>query len=538
VPTAAPTAAADPLDAVVVGAGFAGLYQLHRLRGQGLRVRVFDAAEDVGGTWYWNRYPGCRCDVESVDYSYSFSPELDQEWTWTERYAAQPEILAYLRHVADRFDLRRDITFSTSVTAASFAEDRWTVTTDGGETVSARFLIMATGCLSVLKPPEVDGLDRFAGPVHHTGRWPHEGVDVSGRRVAVIGTGSSGVQSIPLLAADAARLTVFQRTPSYVLPAHNRPLTSEEIADRKANYPEHRAAARTSGFGIPRAPATGERALEVSPAQRRARYQGAYDEGVLIALGGTFADLRLDQAANDTVAEFIRGKIRDRVADPETAEALSPRGYPFGTKRHALDTGYFETYNSEHVELVDLRQTPLVEVTGTGVRTTERLYEVDVLVLATGFDAMTGALLAPDIRGRDGRTLREAWADGPRTHLGLAVAGFPNLFVITGPGSPSVLSNMVVSIEQHADWIADAIAELDRRGLPTIEATPEAEAEWVAHVAELADHTLLPKADSWYIGANVPGKPRVFMAYLGGVGPYRQRCDAEAEAGYPGFRLG
>ncbi|MET0188095.1 MAG: NAD(P)/FAD-dependent oxidoreductase [Pseudonocardia sediminis] len=528
----------ERVDAVIVGAGFAGMYQLLRLREAGLSTRVFDAAGDVGGTWYWNRYPGARCDVESMAYSYSFSPELEQEWTWTSRYADQPEILSYLNHVADRFDLRRDITFSTSVLSARYDEAaaRWTVVTDGGETVSAQFLIMATGCLSMSKAPEVPGEERFGGVVAHTGHWPHDGVDVAGKRVAVIGTGSSGIQAIPILAASAAEVTVFQRTPNFSMPAYNRPLDDGEISERKATYPEYRAAARASGFGLPTVPAT-QSAFDVDDAERTARYQAAWEKGVLVAVAGSFTDVRTDLAANDTAAEFVRSKIRETVTDPATAETLSPRSYPFGTKRPCLDTGYYETYNRENVHLVDLRATPLQEITEDGVRTSEAEYGCDVIVFATGFDAMTGALNAIDIRGRDGLPLTNKWSEGPRTYLGLAVAGFPNLFVITGPGSPSVLSNMVVSIEQHVDWVTDAVLSVRGRGLSTIEADARAEDEWVAHVEAVGNMTLFPQADSWYMGANVPGKPRVFMAYVGGVGPYRQRCDDVAAKDYEGFAL-
>ncbi|MEJ2867706.1 NAD(P)/FAD-dependent oxidoreductase [Actinomycetospora sp. OC33-EN08] len=530
----------DPrtVDAVVVGAGFAGMYQLYRLRELGLTTRVFEAGDGVGGTWYWNRYPGARCDVESMSYSYSFSPELEQEWNWTEKYPAQPEILRYADHVADRFDLRRDITFDTRVTAAVYdeARERWTVTTDGGESVDTQFLIMATGCLSHSKLPEVPGLERFQGPTYHTAHWPKEGVDFTGQRVAVIGTGSSGVQSIPIIASQAADLTVFQRTPAYSLAANNRPLEQGEIDEMKAHYREWRDAQRTSGFGVPIEPAT-RSALEVSDEERRAKYQGAWDTGTLTAIIGGYTDTLSDRAANDTAAEFVREKIRERVTDPEVAETLSPRSYPIGTKRPCLDTRYYETYNEPHVHLVDLRKTPLVGLTETGVQTSENAYDVDAVVFATGFDAMTGALSAIDIRGRGGVALKDKWGEGPRSYLGLGVAGFPNLFTITGPSSPSVLSNMIVSIEQHVEWITDAVGHLREHGLTTMEATVEAEDEWVAHVAEVGDATLYPQADSWYMGSNVPGKPRVFLAYIGGVGAYRELCTQIARDGYRGFTL-
>jgi cation diffusion facilitator CzcD-associated flavoprotein CzcO len=530
----------DPrtLDAVVVGAGFAGMYQLYRLRELGLRAHVFEAGDGVGGTWYWNRYPGARCDVESMSYSYSFSPELEQEWNWTEKYPAQPEILRYANHVADRFDLRRDITFETRVASAVLddARERWTVTTDSGETVDCQFVIMATGCLSHSKLPEIPGIERFTGPTYHTAHWPKEGVDFTGRRVAVIGTGSSGVQSIPIIASQAADLTVFQRTPAYSLAANNRPLEQSEIDEMKANYRDWRVAQRTSGFGVPMEPAT-QSALEVSESERTAKYQHAWDTGTLTAIIGGYVDTLSDNAANDTAAEFVRQKIRERVTDPDVAETLSPRSYPIGTKRPCLDTRYYETYNLPHVHLVDLRKTPLVGLTETGVQTSEQTYDVDDVVFATGFDAMTGALTAIDIRGRGGIALADRWSEGPRSYLGLAMAGFPNLFTITGPSSPSVLSNMIVSIEQHVEWITDAISHLREKGLTTIEATAQAEDAWVAHAAEIGDATLFPQADSWYMGANVPGKPRVFMAYVGGVGAYREHCTQIAADGYPGFAL-
>jgi cation diffusion facilitator CzcD-associated flavoprotein CzcO len=534
----APRSQSTAVDAVIVGAGIAGLYQLHRLRQAGRTVRVFETADGVGGTWYWNRYPGARCDVASIYYSYSFSPELEQEWAWTERYPSQPEILRYVNHVADRFDLRKDITFSCRVTSAAWDDDghHWDVTVSTGETVRAQFLIMATGCLSVSKDPEVPGAETFRGPIYHTGHWPHEGVDFTGQRLGVIGTGSSGIQSIPILAEQAADLTVFQRTPNFSMPAHNRPLTGQEIADAKASYPVTREAMRVSGFGMPSVPAT-QSALEVTGEQRTATFQAGWDRGDLVTLIGSFTDTLVSKEANETAAEFIRAKIRDTVDDPDLAEALSPRSFPVGTKRPCLDSGYYETFNKSHVHLVDLRKTPLVEITEKGVRTSAADYEFDALVFATGFDAMTGALTAIDITGRDSVLLRDKWASGPRSYLGLAIAGFPNLFTITGPSSPSVLSNMMVSIEQHVDWITDCIQHLRRTGSERIEATADAEDQWVGHVEETGNFTLFPLADSWYMGANVPGKPRVFMAYIGGVGVYRQKCDEVAQEDYAGFAV-
>ncbi|GGJ70548.1 flavin-containing monooxygenase [Streptomyces brasiliensis] len=526
------------IDAIIVGAGIAGLYQLYKLRELGMNIRVLEAGDDVGGTWYWNRYPGARCDVESLSYSYSFSPELEQEWTWTERYPAQPEILRYINHVAERFDLRKDITFGTRVVSAVYDEaiQRWLVDTDTGESIDSQFLIMATGCLSASKLPEVPGLERFQGPTYHTGHWPHEGVDFTGMRVGVIGTGSSSVQSTPIIAEQAAELTVFQRTPAYSLAARNRPLEQSEIAEMKANYRTWREAQRTSGFGVPVELPT-QSALEVSQEERTAKYEDGWRAGTLVSILAGYTDTLTDQEANETAAEFVRQKIRERVHDPEVAEALCPRTYPFGTKRPCLDTGYYETFNKSHVHLVDLRKTPLVELTERGLRTSEREYEFDAIVFATGFDAMTGALNAIDIRGKDGIALRDRWAEGPRSYLGLAVAGFPNLFTITGPSSPSVLSNMIVSIEQHVDWITDCFTYLRENDIAAIEPTTDAEDGWLAHVKEVGNATLYPTADSWYMGSNVPGKPRVFMAYIGGVGVYRQRCDEVAAKGYEGFTL-
>ena len=526
-------------DAVVVGAGFSGLYMLHKLRQIGLSALVIEEGNDVGGTWYWNRYPGARCDSESHYYSYSFSPELEQEWEWSSKYPEQPEILSYLQHVADRFDLRRDILFGTRVTGAGFDEDaaRWGIQTDGGTRFSARYLITAVGCLSAGQIPDIPGRDAFAGEWYHTGRWPHEGVDVSGKRVGVIGTGATGIQIIPVVAEQAEHLYVFQRTPNFSIPARNAPLDAEETRRVKARYRELREHSRASFAGMPFDPIE-RSALSVSPEERDATYERLWKVGGFRFLFEGFNDLLFDKASNDTAAEFIRRKIRETVHDPAVAERLCPSSYPFGTKRPPLNTAYFETFNRDNVTLVDIRSHPVTEITPDGVRTTVGDYELDVMIFATGFDAMTGALLNMGIRGRSGLSLAEKWADGPRSYLGLAVNGFPNLFTITGPGSPSVLSNMPVSIEQHVEWIADCLAHLEAEGAELIEARPEAEAGWVEHVNQVADSTLFPLADSWYVGANIPGKPRVFMPYVGGVGPYRKICDDVAAKGYEGFALG
>lgn len=533
-----PRGAAVSVDVVVVGAGFSGLYLLHRLRGLGLSTKVFDTAGDVGGTWYWNRYPGARCDIPTTDYSFSFDPQLDEEWTWSEKYATQPEILSYLQHVADRFDLRRDIEFSTRVESAAWDEStsRWRLTTDRGTRVECRFYVMASGCLSVPKSPDIEGADRFGGEVYFTSTWPHEGVDFAGKRVAVIGTGSSGIQSIPLIAAQASALTVFQRTPNFSIPAHNGPASSERLKALAEDRAAYREAAKWSKGGVP-VELTEILGVAASEEVRRERFDAAWEAGELFAILGVFADQAVNPASNEIVAEMVREKIRSIVVDPETAEALCPKDHPFGTKRPCLDTGYYQTYNLPHVRLVDVRKHPIATVTETGIDTVDESFEFDAIVYATGFDAMTGPLVAVDIAGRGGVTLKEKWADGPSTYLGLTTAGFPNFFTITGPGSPSVLSNMVVSIEQHVDWVVDCIAHLRERQFETIEPTPQAEAGWTQHVDDCAAITLYPSANSWYMGANVPGKPRVFLPYIAGVDAYRTACDEVVSNGYLGFTL-
>ena len=524
-------------DAVIVGAGFAGLYMLHRLRGLGLSAIVFETGSDVGGTWYWNRYPGARCDVESMQYSFSFSDELQQTWRWSERFSPQPEILAYAKHVADRFDLRRDIRFETRVTAAAFDDQDgcWTVQTDKGDAVRARFVIMATGCLSAGRTPEIEGMDSFRGATYHTGEWPHAGVNLAGKRVAVIGTGSSAIQAIPVIAEQAAQLFVFQRTPNYSLPTRNRTMTEEYERDWKENYDERRAQARRTRTGTLYKFGT-TKALETDPEARRREYDARWEMGG-IELMVAFTDLIIDKQANETAAEYVREKIRAAVHDPAVAESLVPTSYPIGTKRICVDSHYFETYNRDNVTLVDLRRTPIERITENGVQTSQSEYAVDAIVFATGFDAMTGSLLKIDITGAGGARLRDKWEAGPRTLLGLMVAGFPNMFTITGPGSPSVLCNMIVAIEQHVDWIADCLADLRARGAERIEAMEQAQTEWVEHVNEVAYRTLYPQANSWYMGANIPGKPRVFMPYIGGLNVYRDKCAEIAAQGYPGFRL-
>jgi cyclohexanone monooxygenase len=525
------------LDALVVGAGFSGLYALHRLRELGLKARLVERGGGVGGTWYWNRYPGARCDIESVDYQFSFSQDLLDEWEWSERYAAQPEILRYLDFVADRLDLRPDIELETTVTAARYDEDadRWIVSTDRGGEYEARFLILAVGNLSVPRRPDFPGLESFEGEWYLTARWPEEPVEMAGKRVGVVGTGSTGIQVITVTASVARDLWVFQRTPNYSMPAHNGPLDPDVQREIKRTFAERRRMAEQAEAGVP-FPAPERRAYDVSEEERRRLYETGWARGGINSLSYAFTDFHSDEAANATGAEFTRQKIRHIVRDPEVAALLSP-SHHIGTKRTCVDTGYYEVYNRRNVHLVDVRSSPIQEITPRGIRTADAEYELDTIVFAIGFDAMTGPFLDIDIRGRAGLALREKWAAGPRTYLGLTVAGFPNLFLVTGPGSPGVLSNMVVSIEQHVDWLADCIARLRAGKVDVVEATNEAEEGWVAHVNEIADATLYPQATSWYVGANVPGKPHVFMPYIGGCGRYRAECDEVARDGYRGFRL-
>ena len=529
--------APERFDVVIVGAGFGGMFMLHRLRGLGLSAVVFEAASGVGGTWWWNRYPGARCDVESMQYSYSFDDALQQDWSWSERFAAQPEILRYAEHVADRFDLRRDIRFETRVTHAAFDEAtaRWAVRTDRGDAVSAQHVVMATGCLSTARIPDFKGLGDFRGATYHTGHWPHGGVDFSGMRVAVIGTGSSAIQAIPVIARQAAHVHVFQRTPNFSIPSRNAPMDEDYEHSWKERYPERRAKARMMRTGIDY-PLNPVSALEVSEAERRREYEKRWAAGGT-AFVAAFNDIITNAAANETAAEFVRDQIRAIVKDPRTAALLCPPNHPIATKRICVDTDYFATFNRPNVTLHDARTWPVEEITAQGVRTAEGETAVDAIVFATGFDAMTGTLLAIDIRGREGLALREKWTAGPVTYLGLMTAGFPNMFMITGPGSPSVLSNMIVSIEQHVDWISGLLGTMASRGTATVEATPGAEENWVRHVNEVAHKTLYPQANSWYMGVNVPGKPQVFMPYIGGVGAYRELCDDIARKGYEGFLL-
>ncbi|TRW84743.1 carboxylesterase family protein [Mycolicibacterium sp. 018/SC-01/001] len=523
------------VDVVVVGAGFAGLCAVHRFRCAGLTVRVFEAGDDIGGTWHWNRYPGARVDIPSVDYMFTFDPDWQRDWQWSEKYATQPEILTYLHHVADKFDLRRDIVFDTRVDAARWDDGRsvWHVQT-GSQITTCRFLVMASGCLSIPKDPDVPGLDGFGGRTYSTSRWPRDPVDFTAQRVAVIGTGSSGIQCIPHIARQACELVVFQRTPNFSLPAHNGPLAPDKL-EQLRDEAGYRAAGRLSFGGVP-IERTMTPTFTVSFEERHRRYERAWEIGELLELLNVYSDVMSDPAANRELADFFRAKIRATVDDPATAEALCPTGYPIGAKRVCLDTDYHATFNRDNVRLVDLRRDPLRSVTPTGIETEQQTFEFDSIVLATGFDAVTGAVLSVDIVGRDGQALRDSWKDGPRTYLGLTVEGFPNLFLITGPGSPSVLSNMAVSIEQHVDLCATLIADLRSNGFHSIEPTATAVAGWMQHVEDCASITLFPQANSWYRGANIPGKPTVFMPYTAGVDFYRAACEEMVARDLLGFR--
>lgn len=525
------------VDVVVVGAGFSGLYLLYRLRKAGFSTRVFERGGDVGGTWYWNRYPGARCDVESLQYSYSFDEQLQQDWHWPEKFSAQPDILAYANHVADRFNLKKDIEFNVEVKASRFDENlkTWKITTNTGEEIDAQYFIMATGCISTTQIPNIKGLSDYVGNTFHTGDWPHEEVDFSGQSIAVIGTGSSGIQSIPVLAKQAKKLTVFQRTPNYSIPSQNEPMTKKYERSWKDVYSERRKEMRYSAHGslkdlndVP--------ALSVDEDQRQELYTKRW------AIGGTgflgsFNDLLTNADANYTAAEYVRQQIKRVVKDKETAEILCPRSYPIGTKRICIDTGYFETYNRENVKLVDISKKPIQRLVADGIIVDDQLYPFDSIIFATGFDAMTGSIFNVDIKGRGGLALKEKWNAGPKTYLGLMSASFPNLFMITGPGSPSVKSNMIMSIEQHVDLVIETLLSMRRKGLSVVEPELEAENKWVDHVQEVANKTLFPQANSWYMGANIPGKPRLFMPYIGGVGAYREICEEIVANNYRGFKF-
>lgn len=522
------------LDAAVIGGGFSGIYMLYKLRESGLETRVFEAGSGVGGTWFWNRYPGARCDIQSMEYSYQFSDELAQEWEWSERYATQPEILSYVDHVVERFDLMKDIQLNTRIARTDYDEtnQRWTVTTDSGETFDAKYVVMATGCLSSTNYPDIPGLRDFKGELYHTGNWPHEGVDFSGKKVGVVGTGSSGIQSIPIIAEQCEELYVFQRTANFSIPAHNQPLDPAFVADIKSRYSEFRDANRETAFHAD-FDYNELNALEVSPEDRQEEYERRWARGGLPFMAA-YADLMFDKDANATAADFIRGKIEEIVEDPDLAEKLKPKNV-VGCKRLCVDTNYYATFNRDNVTLVDISENPITNISDNSVSAGEE-YDVDVLVFATGFDALTGALTRIDIHGRGGELLRDNWEDGPQSFLGLGVHGFPNLFIITGPQSPSVLTNMLPSIEHHVDWVGDCITYLEQKGLNAIEASVDAQTDWVAHVNEVGDASVYPHCNSWYLGSNVPGKPRVFLPYLG-FPPYAEKCEEVARNDYEGFAL-
>ena len=525
----------NAVDAIVIGAGFAGLYMLHRLRLQGMRVRVFEAGDGVGGTWYWNCYPGARCDVESMQYSYSFSVEIQQAWIWSERYPRQDEILKYINHVADHLDLRRDIQFNTRVTQGEFqsTSNTWNVQTSDGQTHTARFLITATGCLSASRVPDVPGLNDFKGQWFHTGQWPKKPVDFKGKRVGVIGTGSSGIQIIPMIAKEAKELVVFQRTPNFSIPAWNRPLSIAEQDAWKLNYAEYRQRARNSRSGILYDYST-RATSDVSNEEREAEYERRWAKGGA-NYTHAFNDIFTNRESNDLAAEFVRNKIRSIVKDPAVADRLTPKDHAIGTKRICVDSDYYKTFNNENVKLVDIRATPLEAISPQGIQTSDANYELDCIVFATGYDAVTGALERLNLKGEKGQNLKDEWTSGPRTYLGLMSVGFPNLFFITGPGSPSILTNVVVSIEQHVDWIARCIQHMNATQKSKIQAQAPAQEAWVQRVNDLAKNTLFPASASWYMGANVPGKPRVFLPFLGGLGTYTEICEQVISDGYRGF---
>lgn len=527
----------DMLDVVIIGAGFAGVYGLHKLRGAGYKVLAVEAGDDVGGCWYWNRYPGLRCDVDSLEYCYAFSEELQREWTWSERYAKQNEIHGYIRFVADRLDLRKDIRFDTRIVSATFDNDGsfWTLETESGDSLKARHCIMATGCLSVPKTPDIAGIDDFEGTLIHSVQWPEEKLELAGKNVAVIGTGSTGIQMIPLLAKEAGHLTVVQRTPAFCVPARNQAWNEARIEYWRENFRGLREIARSTRAGVLHDYGMLPSAA-VRPEDRIADLERRWVKGGPNVLYG-FNDLLVNEETNELVSEFLRGKIEAAVDDPEIAKKLMPYEYPVGAKRVCVGTDYYETYNRDNVSLVDLRSEKLQRIEKNGIRTDDAFYPVDVLILATGYDAMTGALLRIDIKTTAGKSLREEWAGGPGTYLGLGIAGFPNMFVVTGPGSPSVFSNMVLSVEHDMDWITDCLDYLRDKGAKTIEADPQAQDIWMDHVDEVASRTLVNKAASWYRGANVSGKPQKFMPYVGGVNTYQAKCREVAAHGYEGFLI-
>lgn len=528
---------AHQLDVIVIGAGFAGLRALYTFREMGLETLVLEADSDIGGVWNYNRYPGARCDVESYDYSYRFSLELEQEWRWSERYATQPEILRYIHHVADRFDLRRDIELDTRMECAQYDETSasWTVKSTDGRVWRTARLVLAVGQLSTPKRTTYPGQEAFAGRIVYSANWPREEIDFTGKRVAIIGTGSSGVQMTPVIAERAKHLTVFQRTANFSIPAANAPVSDDEDASVKANYRERRERARNSPSGLGFVP-NSKSALDVPAEERRDTLEAAWNRlGFGFAL--TYKDILLDERSNELASSFIRDKIAEKVLDPVLREKLTPRGFPFGTRRPSVDSGYFEAFNRSNVTLVDIVETPIARFTERGIRTSDEDLEFDIIIYATGFDAFTGSLLAPKIIGRGGLTLEQKWKAGPTTFLGIGVHGFPNMFVIVGPGSPSLLSNVLLSSEEQIDWLAEMFEHARRNDIAEIEATAQAEQEWVAHVNERAQETLYVKTPSYYTGAEMPGKPQVFMPYSGGVRHYRRILERTSAGGYDGFLM-
>lgn len=521
-------------DVAIIGAGFAGLYLLHRCRQLGLTARVWETGSGVGGTWYWNRYPGARCDTESMQYSYQFDDDLQQEWVWSERFASQPEILGYAEHAADRFKLLDGIDFQKRVTALEYNEtdSTWTVRAATGETLTAHFCVTAIGCLSTPNWPPINGYKDFGGEIYHTSQWPHDGVDLQNKTVAVIGTGSSGIQSIPHIAAEAAHLTVFQRTPNYSIPAHNKPLDADTVQQAKTDYAQMRARAKLNKGGLDGHFST-DCALDTTDVARQQEYERRWQHGGLTFLG-SYGDLLTDKDANDTLVAFVHDKIKSTVHDPKVAEQLCPKNI-IGGKRLCVDTDYYTTYNRDNVKLIDLTTNPLNEINRTGIQAGDAQYDVDIIVVATGFDALTGALNSIDILGKSNASLTERWSDGPSSYLGLAMADFPNLFTVTGPGSPSVLTNMLPTIEQHVEWITNCIAYTRNNNHSTVEANMSAELEWWQHVQEVGAQGIKQSTDSWYLGSNVKGKPRVFTPYLGGFPNYCDKCNAVVANGYDGF---
>ena len=527
----------EELDVIIVGAGFSGLYMLYKMRKMNLKALVIERASDAGGTWFWNRYPGARCDIESIEYSYSFSDELQQEWNWSNRYSDQSEILDYINYVVKKFNLKENIVFNTSVKSATFDENlkNWIVETDS-KSYSSKFCVMATGTLSSIKQPNFDGLENFKGDWYVTGEWPHEKLDFTSKKVAIIGTGSSAVQSIPVIAEEAKNLTVFQRSPNYTIPANNRPLTEKELSNAKSSYDQIREKAKYTRAGIGYNQFEERKLLDLSSEEIKKELNNRWKIGGQEIFTAGFTDVGVNVEANKIVADFVKSKIKEIVKDPNVAELLSPED-AIGCKRLCADTNYFETYNRENVELIDLNSNPINSITENGILTKNKEFKFDTIIFATGFDAMTGALQAIDITGKNGKKLKQVWKDGPKSFLGLLINGFPNLFTVTGPGSPSVLTNMMVAIEQHVEWISDCINFLSKSNLNEVEADELFQIEWMDHIEEVAKNTLRYTCNSWYVGANVPGKKRVFMPYAGGFGKYREKCDEIAENNYSILRI-